>query len=258
MTEERNEPQQELVWGRNAVFALIEEAPKRVKKVLIVRDLHHQSLRRIEETCRREGILFQKVERSSVDRLCPGESHQGVAALVLPVEMKDASTLHEVLPPNPEPALVLLLDHLQDPGNLGSIARSAEAFGAAAIVIPKRRSALPTGTVLKASAGAAARLPLFTAPNLLYALDLLEPQGFWSVGMDHEAPQTLDSSPLPLRLALIIGGEGQGISRPIEARCDERRRIPMTGGAGSLNASVATAIAMYEWKRMIDNAGTAL
>lgn len=252
------EAAQEIVWGRNSVLALIEEAPKRIKKVLIARDSHHQAIRKIEEYCRRDSIIFQKVERSSVERLCPETAHQGVAALVSPVEMHDVATLVQRLPPNPEPALVLLLDHLQDPGNLGSIIRSAESFGASAIVIPKRRAALPTGIVLKASAGAAARLPIYTAPNLLFALDQLEPEGFWSVGMDHRASETLDGTPLPMRLALVVGGEGQGISRPVEMRCDERRRIPMNGKSGSLNASVATAIAMYEWKRMIDKAGSAL
>lgn len=257
MPEERSQPDQEIAWGRNSVLALIEGAPKRIKKVLIARDSHHQSIRKIEETCRRESIPFQKVERSSIERICPDTAHQGVAALVSPVEMLDVSSLVGHLPPNPEPAMVILLDHLQDPGNLGSIVRSAESLGASAIVIPKRRAALPTGTVLKASAGAAARLPIFTAPNLLFALDQLEPAGFWSVGLDHHASDTLDGKPLPLRLALVVGGEGQGISRPVEMRCDERRKIPMDGKAGSLNASVATAIAMYEWKRMIDKAGSA-
>lgn len=255
--QQDREPTQEVAWGRNSVLALIEEAPKRIKKVLIARDSHHQAIRKVEEYCRRDSIPFQKVERASIERLCPGTSHQGVAALVSPVEMLDAATLGQHLPPNPKPALVLLLDHLQDPGNLGSIIRSAESFGASAIVIPKRRAALPTGIVLKASAGAAARLPIFTAPNLLFALDQLEPAGFWSVGLDHKAPETLDGKPLPVRLALIVGGEGQGISRPVEMRCDERRRIPMDGKSGSLNASVATAIAMYEWKRTIDKAGSA-
>jgi len=257
MPEERSQPDQETSWRRNSVLALIEGTPNRIKKILIARDSHHQSIRKIEEICRRESIPFQKVEKSSIDRICPDAAHQGVAALVSPVEMLDVSTLVEHLPPNPEPAMVILLDHLQDPGNLGSIVRSAESLGASAIVIPKRRAALPTGTVLKASAGAAARLPIFTAPNLLFALDQLEPAGFWSVGLDHHASDTLDGKPLPLRLALVVGGEGQGISRPVEMRCDERRKIPMDGKAGSLNASVATAIAMYEWKRMIDKAGSA-
>jgi 23S rRNA (guanosine2251-2'-O)-methyltransferase len=261
MKEEGNqiiqEPTPELAWGRNSVLALIEEAPKRIKKILIARDSHHQAIRKVEEYCRRDSIPYQKVERASIERFCPGAAHQGVVALVSPVEMLDAATLGQHLPPNPIPAMVLLLDHLQDPGNLGSIIRSAESFGASAIVIPKRRAALPTGIVLKASAGAAARLPVFTAPNLLFALDQLEPLGFWSVGLDHEALEPLDGKPLPERLALVVGGEGQGISRPVEMRCDERRRIPMAGKSGSLNASVATAIAMYEWKRMIDKAGSA-
>ncbi len=257
MNENIGDQEREIAWGRNSILALVEDTPSRIGKVLIARDSHHQAIRRIEEICRRESITFQKVERSTIERLCPGNAHQGVAAFITPVEMHDAAKLDEYLPPNPEPALVLLLDHLQDPGNLGSVIRSAESFGACAVVIPKRRSALPTGTVLKSSAGAAARLPIFTAPNLLFALDQLEPAGFWSVAMDHRAEQSLAERPLPARLALVVGGEGQGISRPVETRCDEKRKIPISGFTGSLNASVAAAIAMYEWKRMIDKAGSA-
>jgi 23S rRNA (guanosine2251-2'-O)-methyltransferase len=257
MPEERMTNEKDIVWGRNAVSALIEDSPKRIMKILMARDSHHQAVKKIEESCRREAILFQWVDRSSIERICPKMSHQGVVALVSPVEMRDVGTILQYLPKEPEPALVLLLDRLQDPGNLGSIVRSAESFGASAIVIPKRRAALPTGTVLKASAGAASRVPILTTPNLLYALDQLEPAGFWSVAMDHQASQALDETPLPSRLALVVGGEGQGISRPVESRCDERRRIPMTGKTGSLNAAVATAIAMFVWKRMIDKAGSA-
>ena len=247
----------ELAWGRNAVLGLVAEAPKRVRKVLVLKDSHHHLVKEIEDACRAWGIPFQKTDRAAIERICPGTAHQGVVAQVMPIEMGDIENLSDLLPKNPEPALVILLDHLQDPNNLGSIARSAEAFGATAIVVPRRRSALPTGAVLKSSAGAAARLPILAAPNLLLALDRLEPDGFWSVGLDHNAGEKLDGAPLPPRLALIVGSEGKGMSKPVETRCDERRRIPMLGKSGSLNASVAAAIAMYEWKRMIDKAGSA-
>ena len=125
--QQDQESTQEVAWGRNSVLALIEEAPKRIKKVLIARDSHHQAIRKVEEYCRRDSIPFQKVERASIERLCPGTSHQGVAALVSPVELLDAATLGQHLPPNPKPAMVLLLDHLQDPGNLGSIIRDCHS-----------------------------------------------------------------------------------------------------------------------------------
>lgn len=256
----KNQPLQddpELAWGRNAVLGLIAEAPKRVRKVLVLKDSHHHAVKEIEDACRVLGIPFQKTDRPAIERICPGTAHQGVVAHVMPIEMGDIENLPNLLPRNPEPALVILLDHLQDPNNLGSIARSAEAFGATAIVVPRRRSALPTGAVLKSSAGAAARLPILAAPNLLLALDRLEPDGFWSVGLDHNAGEKLDGAPLPARLTLIVGSEGKGMSKPVETRCDERRRIPMLGKSGSLNASVAAAIAMYEWKRMIDKGLTA-
>ena len=247
----------ELAWGRNAVLGLIAEAPKRIRKVLVLRDSHHHALKDIEDACRAWSIPLQKTDRAAIERICPGTAHQGVVAQVMPIEMDDIENLSGQLPRNPEPALVILLDHLQDPNNLGSIVRSAEAFGAAAIVVPRRRAALPTGAVLKSSAGAAARLPIFAAPNILLALDRLEPEGFWSVGLDHNAVEELDRTPLPARLALIVGSEGKGMSKPVENRCDERRRIPMVGKSGSLNASVAAAIAMYEWKRKIDKGLTA-
>lgn len=254
MPEERKQDPQEIIWGRNSVLALIEEAPSRIKKVLVARGTHHQSIRRIEDSCRERRIPLLQVDRLTIERTCPGSAHQGVVALISAVDLHDVSELVQLVPENPAPALVLLLDHLQDPGNLGSILRSAEAFGASAVVIPKRRAALPTGTVLKASAGAAARIPVVSAPNLLSALDVLEPEGFWSVAMTPGAGDPLDGKPLPSRMALVVGSEGQGITRPLENRCDERRSIPMGGASGSLNASVAAAIAMYVWKRMIDKA----
>lgn len=247
----------ELAWGRNAVLGLIAEAPKRVRKVLVVKDSHHHAVKDIEAACRAWSIPFQKTDRAAIERICPGATHQGVVAQVMPIEMGDIDNLPNLLPGKPEPALIILLDHLQDPNNLGSIARSAEAFGATAIVVPRRRAALPTGAVLKSSAGAAARLPILAAPNLLLALDRLEPEGFWSVGLDHNANENFEGAHLPARLALIVGSEGKGMSRPVESRCDERRKIPMVGKSGSLNASVAAAIAMYEWKRMIDKGLTA-
>ncbi|NLI96258.1 MAG: 23S rRNA (guanosine(2251)-2'-O)-methyltransferase RlmB [Synergistaceae bacterium] len=257
MPEEKSQVQQEIVWGRNSVLALIEEAPNRVKKILVAKGAHHQSIRRIQEACRACGIPLQQVDRLTIERNCPGVSHQGVVALISPAELHDVAELVRFLPDNSKPGLVLLLDHLQDPGNLGSVLRSAEAFGASAVVIPKRRAALPTGTVLKASAGAAARIPIVTSSNLLSALDRLEPEGFWSVAMDPQATEPLDGRPLPARMALVVGSEGFGISRPVENRCDERRKIPMGGASGSLNAAVAASIAMYVWKRAIDKAGGA-
>jgi 23S rRNA (guanosine2251-2'-O)-methyltransferase len=257
MPEERSENTQDIVWGRNSVLALIEAAPNRVRKVLVARGTHHQSIRKIEDSCRNHGITLQQADRLTLERACPGSAHQGVVAFISPAPLHDVSELVRFLPENQTPSMVLLLDHLQDPGNLGSILRSAEAFGASAVVIPNRRAALPTGTVLKASAGAAARIPVVTTPNLLTALDRLEPEGFWSVAMDPKANEPIDGKPLPLRMALVVGSEGGGITRPVENRCDERRRISMVGASGSLNASVAAAIAMYVWKRMIDKAGGA-
>jgi len=151
--------------------------------------------------------------------------------------------------PEEGPILAVILDHVQDPHNLGAVARTAEACGACGVLFPKRRGALPGGTVVKVSAGAALRIPMVGVNNVSQAVKRLQEAGLWTIGLDNRAGRSLWSEPLPARTAVIVGAEGEGLSRLVAETCDEIVKIPLSGETGSLNASVACAVGLFEWAR---------
>lgn len=255
MRDAINEPQksggenEEICWGRNPVLSLLENSPERCMKVLLSKTAQGRIKARVSELCRQARVPLLTVDSAAIDRLAPGEKNQGIAAYMTSTKLWEAEILLRELPGAPQPAMVLLCDHIQDPHNLGAIIRTAEAAGASAVLFPKRGGALPTGTVIKASAGAALRMPLALTGNISQTIRLLQETGFWVVGLAMEAEETLFKSDLPPRTAFVIGSEGEGLGRIVAKNCDELRRIPMRGKAGSLNASVAAALALFEWGR---------
>lgn len=255
MPNERNQPKrenaEELCWGRNPVLSLLETASDRCMKVLLAKTVQGHIRARISELCKASGVPLHIVEAAAIDRLAPGERHQGLAACVTSIKLWKTEELLRSLPPAPEPSMLLLCDHIQDPHNLGAVIRTAEAAGADAVLFPKRGGALPTGAVVKSSAGAALRLPLTLTGNVSQTIKLLQEAGFWVVGLSAEAEETLFKTDMPPRTAFVIGSEGEGLGRVVAQNCDELRRIPMRGGTGSLNASVAAGLAMFEWVRSV-------
>lgn len=236
------------------VRSLLKETPSRCLRVYLASGMQRPVLEELSGLCRSAGIVCQKVDKSFLDRLCPQENHQGVVAQLAAVPF--SRSLEETLlkvPPHSEPALALLLDHLQDPHNLGAVVRSAEVAGASFVAFPKRRGALPTGVLLKTSAGAALRVPLVEINNVAQSASFLKTNGFWVVGLTPEAPVSLWERPLPERMVLVLGAEGKGLGMATKKACDDLRRIPMRGRTGSLNASIAAALGMFEWMRMVDN-----
>lgn len=189
------------------------------------------------------GVPLRRAERARLDDLAGGVRHQGVVALAPPFGYR---ALAEVGPDD----LVVVLDGVTDPQNLGSIARSAEAAGAQALVLPRRRSAHVTPAVERAAAGALSRLPVVLVPNVARGLADLGELGLWSVGLDGDAPVALWSSRLlDEPVAVVVGAEGTGLSRLVADRVDERVAIPMRGAIASLNAGVAAGIALLEVAR---------
>lgn len=191
-------------------------------------------------------VAVRTAERGVLDELCGGARHQGVLA-VAPTFPYVA--LHEI----GEPDLVVVLDGVTDPQNLGAIARSAEAAGAGAMVLPKRRAAHVTPAAEKAAAGAFSWLRVALVPNVVRAIEDLAGRGYWSVGLDGDAPDTVwDCDLLAGRVVLVIGGEGAGLSRLVAERVDARLAIPLGGQVASLNASAAAAVALFEIARRRD------
>jgi 23S rRNA (guanosine2251-2'-O)-methyltransferase len=250
--QEQNEDS--LYWGRHAVLSLLEETPEKVLKVYLRKGSDPRLAARVTECCKAANIPFLFLEADALERLCPGANHQGLVAQTAPAELRDIETLLPLLREKNTPALVVVLDHLKDPHNLGSIIRSAEVAGALAVILPRRRGALPTGTVAKVSSGAALRIPLVGVTNLVAALQFLKEQGLWVLGLHAEGPDSIwKGDSYPSRLALVVGEEETGLSRLVAETCDFLRFIPMRGRTGCLNAAVAAAIGMFEWVRTVDN-----
>ena len=191
-------------------------------------------------------VSVRRVDMARLDLLAPGAVHQGVVAIAPPFPMVDVDRLLAHAAASGRPPLLVAVDGVTDPHNLGSIARTAEAVGAHGLVLPGRRSAPITPTVEKAAAGALAHLPVAGVTNLVRALEQLGQAGVWSVGLDGSAAATLDGHPLAAGpVVLVVGAEGSGLSRLVRERCDALVRLPMVGNVGSLNASVAAGVALY-------------
>ena len=200
----------------------------------------------IERLAAAAGIPVRDAQPGELERLAPGAVHQGVVALAPPFPLVDLDRLLAHAETSGRPQLLVAVDGVTDPHNLGSIARTAEAVGAHGLVLPDRRSAPVTPVVEKSAAGALAHLPVAGVTNLVRALADLAKAGVWSLGLDGEAPSTLAEHPLASGpVVLVVGAEGDGLSRLVRERCDALVRLPMHGRVGSLNASVAAGVALY-------------
>ena len=239
----------DLCWGRNPVLTLLQNRAGLCRSVVLAEGASDDFRETVEQLCSDSSVNLSFVRRDELDRLTGGAVHQGVAARMKPIPPADLDEIAASVPQN-APALVVLLDHCQDPHNLGAVIRTAEIAGALCVVTQNDRSAVVNGTVVKTSAGAAFRLPVAQVVNVSRALALLKEKGFWVIGLDHKTCETIWNSPLPERLVLVVGSEGEGISALTAKNCDKLVKIPMAGKTGNLNASVAAALGMFEWARV--------
>ena len=193
-----------------------------------------------------QRVPVERVDRSRLDALSDGLVHQGVVALAPPFPHAALTDVLDAADAAGERALLVALDGVTDPHNLGSIARTAEAVGAHALLVPERRAAGITATAEKSAAGALAHLPVVQVGNLARTLRDLHGRGIWSIGLDGDAEVELDDHPLASEpCVLVVGAEGTGLARLTRERCDALVKLPMRGQVGSLNASVAAAVALY-------------
>ncbi len=247
--QDRDAIDQEFIWGRQPVLDLLRHSPEKCLKLWISERAQSAFVNEFVTLAKSASVIFQKVPPSVLDEMCPKELHQGVIARITAVEQIDLDIFLKSPYAQAKHILIVVLDHILDPHNIGAIVRTAEAAGAAAVIYPRRRSALPGSTVVKVSAGAALRVPMIAVTNIAQTLLRLQEEGFWIVGLDHNAEQSFWEASYPKRTILVIGAEGEGLSRLVKERCDLLFRIPMTGETGSLNASVAAALGMFEWAR---------
>lgn len=209
---------------------------------LAVSTRRRSGLSELLELAARRRVRLRRVERAELDRLAGGAAHQGVAATVRAL---DACSVADLVAAR-TPPLVVVLDGIEDPRNLGAVARTVDAAGGSGLVLPERRAAPVTGAAVKASAGALAHVRLAAVVNLARAIEELQAAGVWTIGLDAAADRSLYDLDLRLPSAFVVGGEGRGLRRLVRERCDWRAALPMRGQVSSLNASVAVGVALFE------------
>ena len=241
-----------LIFGYHAVRTALAEHPRRVERIWLARGQRDGRTRRLVALARKEGIPFHQVPREALDRLARGIQHQGIGARVAEVELLSEEEMIARLSPDD---LVLVLDGVEDPRNLGAIVRSAAAFGAAGIFLPALRSCGLTPVVARTAQGGLDLVPVARAGNLARLLETLQDRGFRPVALDPRGAVAPWEADLSGGLCLVAGGEGRGIRPGVLARCPVRVRIPIRPEVGSLNVSVAVGAVLGEVARQRGMAG---
>ncbi len=236
--------------GRNPVREALEQVETRVEKVLLQEGASGPAIEAIRRAARAHGIPVQMVPKARLDRLAAGAVHQGVVAFVAPVRYRTLEELLEEVAPSPEAVqerlpLLVALDQIEDPHNYGAILRTAAAAGVAGVLVPRHHMAPLNAAALKASAGAALRVPIARVTNLSRALEKLKAYGFWIAGASPSGEVSVWEMDWRRPLLLVLGNEGRGLRPRVAQACDLLVSIPLRGPVESLNVSVAAGILLF-------------
>lgn len=229
------------ICGTHAVFEALSSRRLPIERIHIARQAHSPKLKEILQLAQERDIPVRKEERAVLDRLSNGTVHQGIIAITAALSYADFESLFKS-----EKPLVIVLDGVEDPHNLGAVIRTADACGATGVLVPDRHSAPLSATVVKASAGASAYVPVVRAKNLVSVIDELKERGLWIVGVDADGTKEWTEFDYAVPIALVLGGEHRGLRRLVREHCDAVVRLPMFGKISSLNISVAAGIVLYE------------
>ena len=235
-----------VAYGIHSVRLLLARHPQRVRRVMIAGGREAGRLAEVRALAQGAGVQVSAADDALLDKLAAGERHQGVVAELVPQAGDPETQLEEALEAAGDAPLLLVLDGVQDPHNLGACLRSADAAGVAAVIVPRDRAAGLTPVVRKVAAGAAETVPLVAVVNLARTLRELKNRGVWLVGTDDAADRTLYEADLKGPVALVMGSEGEGLRRLTRECCDQLVSIPMAGAVESLNVSVAAGVALFE------------
>jgi 23S rRNA (guanosine2251-2'-O)-methyltransferase len=237
--------EEEYLAGKHPVLEAM-KAGRSINKIFMSSQAQRHLVQPIMEEAKARGIVVQQVDKSKLDRLVPEVQHQGVVAQAAAVAYAEMDDLLARAAERGEAPLIVLLDEVEDPHNLGSVLRTADCTGVHGVIVPKRRSAGLTAVVAKTSAGAVEYVPVARVANLVQTMEKLKAAGLWIAGADAGAKDGFYETNLTGPLAIVIGNEGQGLSRLVRERCDFILSLPMVGQINSLNASVAAGVILYE------------
>ncbi|MBD1557373.1 23S rRNA (guanosine(2251)-2'-O)-methyltransferase RlmB [Vibrio sp. S9_S30] len=235
----------EYIYGIHAVKAVLENDPVRFIEAYVLKGRQDERLLPLLNELQNVGVSIQQMGRKALDDKASGASHQGIIARVKPAKPLNENDLDGILAQHEQP-LLLVLDGVTDPHNLGACLRNADAAGVAAVIVPKDRSSPLTATVSKVACGAAETVPLVRVTNLARTMRALQEQGVWFVGTAGEATHDIYQAKLSGPLAIVMGAEGDGMRRLTRETCDDLIKIPMAGSVSSLNVSVASGICLFE------------
>ncbi len=235
----------EKIYGVHAVESLLRHHPKRVKRLWLAERRDDPRIQSLLQLAGQARVAVQSCDRRELDEMVDGV-HQGVLAEVSPSQVWGENKLEELLEAAQTPPLLLVLDGVTDPHNLGACLRTADAAGVLAVIVPKDKSATLNATVRKVACGAAEVMPLIAVTNLARTLEKLQQRGLWVVGTAGEAAQELYELDLSGPMVLVMGAEGKGMRRLTREHCDFLARLPMSGSVSSLNVSVAAGVCLFE------------
>ena len=242
----------EVLYGLHPVEEALRAGSRQFDHVCVARERHDQRLQRVIDACRETGVRLRFEPRENLTKLAKTPGHQGVVAIV---RAKATLELQDLLD-GPEPRLILALDGVEDPQNLGALLRTADGAGAGGVILTERRSAPLSPVAIKASAGAAEHVPIARVVNLSRALEQLKERNLWCVGLDERGTMSYDEFDFTSNCVLVLGREGAGLHDLVRRHCDHLLRIPMEGKVASLNVSVAGAVVLYEAARQRRTAQT--
>ncbi len=238
--------EQNHICGLHAVLAALRKNPQDVEEVWVSEARGDKRIAGVVDAAHQAGVKIHKTPRAELDRLAEGVRHQGAVARLRTAPARKEQDLESFLADLPPMPLLLVLDSVQDPHNLGACLRSADAAGAHAVIVPREHSAPLSAVARRAASGAAESIPVFQVVNLARALRQLKEAGIWLAGASQEAESDIFHADLRRPLAIVLGGEGKGLRRLTEEECDMRVRIPMAGSVESLNVSVAAGVCLFE------------
>lgn len=236
----------DVIFGLHAVQAALEVPVSRVKEIWLATERQDNRIENVLAAANEQGVVIHFSERETLDKIAPDVQHQGCVAKCRPLESLDEKGLFDLLDNLNEPPLLLILDGVQDPHNLGACLRTAEASGAHAVIVPKDRASGLTATAIKISSGSAERLPFAQVTNIARLMRELQQRGVWLIGTSGDSETSLYQTKLTGPMAIVLGAEGKGIRHLTRENCDEVVFIPMQGEAESLNVSVAAGVCLFE------------